>query len=233
MSRYILMLVVLFSAFPFVLKGQTQPKELVEKALEKKEPVRFYQGLSVGTEVSGLVGQLLGNDMVNYEVQLQANLLNRFLPVVEVGYGKVESINDGTNNAYHTAAPYFRVGMDYNFMHKKPHLPGYLYGGVRFGASRFNFDVSAPRMTDPNYGGLNSVDFNYKGLQNSAMWAEALVGIKVNIYKRFHMGWCIRYKVRLKQTKNENASAWYVPGFGTNQSTGMFFTYNVIYNLPF
>ncbi len=57
--------------------------------------------------------------------------------------------------------------------------------------------------------------------------------MKARIYKGFCMGWSVRYKRRLSITANENAEAWYVPGFGKNGETSFNFTYNLIYNLPF
>ena len=45
---------------------------------------------------------------------------------------------------------------------------------------------------------------------------EIVCGMKARIYKGFCMGWSVRYKRRLSITANENAEAWYVPGFGKN-----------------
>lgn len=213
-------------------------KEMAKETKDKPKEVRtdtvaFYQGVAVGIEVAGVASHLLGSDILNSEVQLQANFKNRFLPVMEVGYGKADTQNDGTNLHYYTAAPYFRVGMDYNVFHKKPYLPGYLYVGLRYAATSFKYDIDGPTMTDPNYGGAYEVPFSYAGQKSSAHWLEAAVGIKVKIYKSFCMGWCVRYKKRLSVTEHENSTPWYVPGFGKNAGTSFNVTYNLIYNLPF
>ena len=61
-----------------------------KKKAEPTEPVPFYQGTSIGVEIAGLGSYLLGSDILNTEIAVQANLKNRFLPVIEVGYGSKE-----------------------------------------------------------------------------------------------------------------------------------------------
>ena len=102
----------------------------------------------------GAGGYLLGGDILSSEIIVQTNLKNRFLPVVEIGYGKTDVINDANDMHYKTSAPYFRIGMDYNVFYQKPYLPGYLYVGLRYGMSSFTYDASGPDMTDPNYGDI-------------------------------------------------------------------------------
>lgn len=209
--------------------GQKKDKEQLE-ADYKASPV--YQGSSIGVEIAGIGGYLLGGDILSSEILLQTNLKNRFLPTLEIGYGKTDAVNDANDMHYKTAAPYFRIGMDYNVFYLKPYLPGYLYVGLRYGMSSFSYDVSGPDMTDPNYGGT-VVPFSYTGVKSKAQWLEGVVGIKVRIYKGFHMGWTVRYKMRMSIDNHENSVPWYVPGFGKNASSSFNLTYNLIYNLPF
>jgi hypothetical protein len=208
-------------------------KKEEKKKAEPTEPVPLYQGTSIGVEIAGLGSYLLGSDILNTEIAVQANLKNRFLPVIEVGYGKADAINDGNNLHYKTSAPYFRIGMDYNVFYKKTHLPGYLYVGLRYGMSSFSYDVDGPSMTDPNYGGEISYPFAYSGMKSSASWLEGVFGLKVKIYKGFCMGWSVRYKMRMSVEGHDNSIPWYVPGFGKNAGSSFNLTYNLIYNLPF
>lgn len=194
----------------------------------------LYQGTSIGVEIAGPINYfVLGSDMVSSEIQLQTNLKNRYFPTLEIGYGKADKLNDSNDLHYKTSAPYFRIGMDYNVFYKKTHLPGYLAVGLRYGSSSFNYDVNGPDMTDPNYGGQITVPFHYEGIKSSASWLEAVISIKVRIYQRFHMGWAVRYKVRIKADESENTVPWYIPGFGKNASSNFNLTYNLTYNLPF
>ena len=213
-SRYISLFLILTSSCFLLPPLQAQnpgihkanPAQVKKKSEKKAEPtahVPFYQGTSIGVEIAGIGSYLLGSDILNSEIAVQANLKNRFLPVIEVGYGKADAINDGNNLHYKTSAPYFRIGMDYNVFHKKTHLPGYLYVGLRYGMSSFSYDVDGPSMTDPNYGGEISYPFAYSGMKSTASWLEGVLGLKVKIYKGFCMGWSVRYKMRMNV-----ASAW-------------------------
>ena len=231
-SAYISLLLVLTSSsllFPSPAWGQKKDKEQL-KADYKASPL--YQGSSIGIEVASAAGYLLGGDILSSELLLQSNLKNRFLPTLEIGYGRTDVVNDANDMHYKTSAPYFRIGMDYNVFYLKPYLPGYLYVGLRYGMSSFTYDVSGPDMEDPNYGNT-VVPFSYSGMKSKASWLEGVVGIKVKIYKRFHMGWAVRYKMRMSVTEHENSTPWYVPGFGKNASSSFNLTYNLIYNLPF
>ena len=243
-SRYISLFLILTSSCLLLSPLQAQkpgvhkatPAEIKKEDKKKAEPtesVPFYQGTSIGVEIAGLGSYLLGSDILNTEIAVQANLKNRFLPVIEVGYGKADAINDGNNLHYKTSAPYFRIGMDYNVFYKKTHLPGYLYVGLRYGMSSFSYDVDGPSMTDPNYGGEVSYPFAYSGMKSSASWLEGVLGLKVKIYKSFCMGWSVRYKMRMSVKGHDNSIPWYVPGFGKNAGSSFNLTYNLIYNLPF
>lgn len=215
---------------PLGLKAQTAGTD-TDKDKDKKE-VPFYQGTSIAVDVAGLGGKVFGSDFTSAEVGVEVNLKNRFMPVAEIGYGQTDTTDDGTNMHYKTAAPYFRIGMNYNVMFKKTHLPGFISVGLRYGFTSFSYDVSAPDMTDPTWGNI-TVPFAYDGVKSNASWAEAVVGFRTRIYKSFSMGWEIRYRVRVNVKEAENSEPWYIPGFGKNGSTNLGITYNLIYKLPF
>ena len=230
-SGYILQLLILSSLLICPMYAFAQDKKDKEK--EKTENVQLYQGTTIGVEIAGLGNYVLGSDILSSEVMLQANFLNRFLPVVEVGYGKVNTLSDATDIHYKTAAPFFKTGADYNFFHDKPHLPGFLFGGIRYGFSSFTYDVDGPDMTDTNYGGQIHVPFSYHGVNTTAHWLEIVGGMKVKIYKGFCMGWSVKYKKRLSYTKHANTEPWYIPGYGENAGTGFTLSYHLMYHLPF
>ena len=56
--------------------------------------------------------------------------------------------------------------MNYNILFKKPHLPGYAYGGIRYGFTSFTYDVDAPAMVDPTWGNI-TVPFTYNGVKRA------------------------------------------------------------------
>jgi hypothetical protein len=211
---------------------EEQPKQATQATQatqEKAKKNHFFQGVSLSTDLFGVVGRVFGNDFDSYEVSAEFNLKNKYFPVVEVGYGSTDETDDDNNIHYKVAAPYFRVGVNYNFMHKKQ-SPNYVYGGLRFGYSSFSYDVDAPALVDPVWGG--SVPFEYNDVSSNASWAELVVGLRAQIVKNFHMGWSLRYKRRISVKDSPNTEAWYIPGFGINDSAVFGATYNLIYYLP-
>ena len=232
-SRFIILTLLLTSNL-FLLsspaRAQKKDKETLKKEY-KESPL--YQGSWVGLEILGAGNYLLGGDFFSTEIIFQSNLKNRFLPILEVGYGKTDATNNTNNLHYKTSAPYFRIGMDYNIFYLKPYLPGFLFGGLRFGMTSFSYDVDGPTMQDPNYGGVITVPFSYTGLKSNANWLELVLGIKVKIYKRFNMGWTVRYKLRMNAKEHPNSQPWYIPGYGKNNSNSFNLMYNLIYDLPF
>ena len=203
-----------------------------KKTTIEEEKVPFYQGTTIGVDIFGLGSKIFGGDITSTEISVEVNLKNRYVPVAEIGYGTTDTTDDGTNIHYKASAPYFRIGMNYNFFFKKPYLPGFLYGGIRYGFTSFSYDVDAPTMKDPTWG-FPEIPFSYDGIKTTVTWAELLAGIKVNVYKNFYMGWSLRYRIRMNIKKAEHTEPWYIPGFGKNNSTNLGVTYILIYKLPF
>ena len=231
-STYIIALLALSSLWLMPSRLQAQEKKPVIKEEEEKPKTELYQGVFVGLDVFGFLNQALGSDTKSAEASVEVNLLNRFFPVVEVGYAAIETSGEDTDIFYKSSAPYFRIGMNYNVFYKKPHLPGQLLVGLRYGYSSFEYDVNAPALTDPNWG-HTSVPFAYEGVKSNASWVEVCAGLKTQVYKGFYMGFTVRYRSRLSQKVHENSEPYYIPGFGKNGSTNVGLTYNLIYKLPF
>lgn len=199
---------------------------------EEEQPQPLFQGIYVGADIFGFMNQALGSDIMSTEASIEVHLKNRFFPVVEIGYGSIETTNDETDIYYKTSAPYFRVGLDYNVFYKKPHLPGFFTVGLRYGYSSFSYDIESPALVDPNWG-HTTVPFSYKGVESNASWAELVLGMKANVFNNFYMGFSIRYRSRLSVKKHENSEPYYIPGYGKGKSSNFGITYNLVYKLPF
>ena len=167
------------------LRSTAQEKKTA--TTEEKATVPLYQGTYVGLDVFGLGSKIFGSDFTSAEVSVEVNLKNRFIPIIEIGYGHTDTTDDETNIHYKASAPYFRIGMNYNILFKKPHLPGYAYGGIRYGFTSFTYDVDAPVMVDPTWGNI-TVPFTYNGVKSNAGWVELVGGLTTKVYKNFYMG---------------------------------------------
>ena len=228
-STYIIVLLTLSNLLA-PLTANAQEKKVLTKEEWAQTPL--YQGVMVGVDVSGLATKVLGSDMFSTEASVQLNLKNRFFPIVELGYGSIETTHEETDIFYKTSAPYFRSGMDYNVFYQKPYLPGYFTVGLRYGHSSFKYDIQAPDLTDPNWG-HTEVPFAYNGVKSNAGWLELVLGLKTQVYKSFYMGFSVRYRSRLNVGKSEHSEPYYIPGFGKNGSSNIGISYNLYYKLPF
>nr|WP_320037936.1 DUF6048 family protein [uncultured Bacteroides sp.] len=220
-------------SFP-VLAQQQQQRQVLRKGQKKviskipKEVLPLYNGTFVGVDLYGIGSKAFGGDFLSSEVSVDVNLKNRFFPVVELGYGKVDKNNN--NISYKSSAPYFRIGMDYNLMFKKKSL-SHMYIGARYGFTALSYDVKSTGLDDDIYPG--EVPFEYTGEKTTAHWMELVGGIRAEVFKNVLMGWSLRYKAKISVKDNVHSTPWYIPGFGENKSSTFGITYSLIYKLPF
>ena len=222
-ASFINIVALLVMSLPVLAQGQKTEIKL------PKEVFPLYNGTFVGVDMYGLGSKAFGSNFQTSEVSVDVNLKNRYFPVLELGYGKTDEQQDGVS--YKSAAPYFRIGMNYNMMFKKKNL-SHLYLGARYGFSAFSYDVKGSVSEDGIYS-KEVIPFEYTGEKSNAQWVELLFGIRAQIYKNFLMGWSLRYKVKLSAKENPYTSPGFIPGFGENKSTNFGVTYSLIYKLPF
>lgn len=195
------------------------------RAQEKVEPV--FQGVYLSTDVFGYIYPIFVKDKYySGEMSLTVNLSNRFFPVVEAGVGYADMVSQLYDIGYSTRAPYYRVGMDYNMQYTNG-KPNYIYLGGRLGYTTFKYSVDAPALQDPIWGGEAPVEFI--DVPCSAVWAEAVGGVRAEITKNIHLGWALRYKYPLYKGPLMNGGPWYIPGYGTGKKSAFGATYSIIY----
>ncbi len=207
---------------------------LVAPAQEQSETSKLWEfkGVSISADLFGYIGRII-NDYTSSEVAVSANFGNRFFPVVEIGYGSTDTTDETTRIYYKSSAPYFRAGLDYNFLYKKSgELSNYkIIGLVRYGQTTAKYDVTTPPLTDPVWG--SEATLSLTDVEASCSWMEFGVGVQVKIWKNLHMGWSIRYKSLIKDGKGDRSEVWYIPGYGENKNGCFGGTYTIIYNIPF
>ena len=225
-SNYILLSSLLLTLLPCTIVAQENKKATKEESLT-------FKGLYLSTDIFGYIGSFL-DDGISGEVAVEANLGDRFFPVIEAGYGSIDITDENFGIHYKSAAPYMRAGLNYNFSYQKgkaTQRPNYVYGALRFGCSKMNYDVSSPPIHDPVWGG--EVPFSHNDVSGFASWIELGVGVNAKIWKNLRMGWCVRYKARVNVVNGSNSKVGYIPGFGTNRHTRFGATYSIIYEIPF
>lgn len=222
--RYIFTISILL-ALPLATSAQESNSKNCDSSLA-------FKGIGISADLYGGISTLF-NDYISGEIAINANIGNRFFPIVEIGYGSTDTTDEITGIYYKSAAPYYRVGLNYNFFYnKKGKLEDYrLYALARYGMTTAEYDVTTPPITDPAWGGTASLDL--KGVKSSCSWFELGVGVEAKICKNFYMGWSVRYKTLINADKGKNSDIWYIPGYGENKSGCFGATYSLIYNIPF
>ena len=218
--------ILLISSFEATAQGKKENKA-------GEEPVSYsFRSIAVSGDLFGLAYSLI-DDYASSEIAIEANFGNRLYPIAEIGYGWCDATDETNGIRYKTNAPYYRVGLNYNFSttRENPNPDYCIFGIGRIGWTSCRYDVDTPPVTDPVWG--CSTSLHLSGVKGSAAWAEVGVGLRMKIAKNFHMGWSVRYKARLSQEKAHNSEMWYIPGYGINKSTGFGGTYNLIYEIPF
>lgn len=226
-SYIIISSILLLLGFSFQSFAQEKKKNE-----QKKDSVALFQGLWIETDIAPLIESALFNKYA-YSMQgnLQANLNNKYFPIVELGLAGADKTTL-ENIQFKTNGLFGKVGMDFSMMKPKPNATqknNYVLVGARFGMSHFNYSIYNQTITD-NYWG-NSETFNLESIPATKIWAEIVAGLRVDVYKRIYMGWTVRNKHLITQTKSGENAPWYIPGYGIGNSAIWGFNYCIGFKL--
>lgn len=213
-------------AFSLCLSLQAQAQR--PSTTEAADTTSLFRGVAVGIDLLG-IGQRAVSNYGQYEAAVRFNLRDRYFPIVEVGIGEADKTEETTSLHYKTSAPYGRIGCDFNLLRNKHDLYR-LYAGARVAYTSFKYDIStsAP-IIDPTWGG--TAPYSATDVKASALWAEACGGIDVTLWRFVHIGWSVRYRMRLNQSFGEVGEPYYIPGFGRNGSSRIGATFNLSFEL--
>ena len=194
----------------------------------EQDSVPFFKGFAVGFDVAGAAQLQLG-DYGQLEASLRLNLHDQYFPIVELGYGRANHENDEvTGITYRTKAPYFRLGADVNLM-KRKHTGNRIFAGLRYGFTSYKVDLERRTFPDPIW----KWDTSYGVKDESCYqhWAELVLGIDAKVAGPIHLGWSVRYRRRLAHDDGLPGKTWYVPGYGTQESSRLGYTFNAIIDI--
>lgn len=209
--------------------AETVKGDTVQVAVPKLEPEKapLLGGIAVMVDVCGLAMKGVGAKFANMEAAVRLNFKEKYFPIFEMGLGDCTREGQENNNRFSTTAPYFRVGMDYNFNKK---LNGNrFFGGLRYGFTAFNYDFSNPDLIDEVW--QQPVPFDIKSQHGRAQWLEVVLGVETKLWSIVRLGYNVRYRARLAQSGNDFGNPWYVPGFGRNGGSGWGGTVNLTFDV--
>jgi hypothetical protein len=173
---------------------------------------------------------------------------NRFFAVLDYGISSIDRRRKGlayTAFTYKNVGSYFRIGADYNFMHRNFKEEA-MFVGFRYARAYFSHDFEyfganeawnySPRRLIESTAQI--VDERYYGSISesnlSATWFEIVTGLRVNVWKQFYMGYTARVMIRSAVQGEDILKANELPGFGsTNRTARLIFNYYIYYRIPF
>ncbi len=215
-----------------VLVDTITGREIIDSTAMPVVPPMIYPlvfDASVGVNLWDPLMRAFGQSYGLIGFSAHFNMHNRYIAAFEFGLGEANNTPADNNYTYHSPlAPYFKIGMDYNFLYNSN--PDYqVFAGVRYGFSPFKWTLRDVTV-DGSYWDEPSV-MKFPELNSTAGYLEFLFGIKVKIYKQISMGWTFRYHRLLHYGPKTNGKPWYVPGYGSsNSSIGA--SLSVFYTLP-
>lgn len=207
-------------------------KEFIDSTAIKKESKLKYpllDDVTIGLNVWDPIVRAFGGDHGLVDIWAELSLYNRIKPVIELGIGQARHIPADSSYTYKSnVAPYFKVGVNYNFLFNKA-KENQIYAGVRYGITPFSFEVDDVKINNSYWS--ESLTTSVPKQSSVAGYGEILLGLKVQIHKQWSLGWAFKYRMLLHESKCEYGSPWYIPGFGTRNSS-LAGAFNVMYTIP-
>ncbi len=202
-----------------ILVDTVTGKEVVDSTKMPVVPPMKYPlvySASIGVNVWDPIMRVLGQKYGLVEFSGEFNMHNRYIPVFELGLGQADNTPDGNNYHYRSPlAPYFRIGMNYNFLYNSS--PDYMaMAGIRYGFSPFSYSVEAT-STGSSYWGESDV-ISIPSQHVTAGYFAILFNLRVRIAGPVYVGWAFSYHSILHESKTPHGNPWYIPGYGTRTS---------------
>lgn len=189
----------------------------------------LFQALTVGVNVWDPLMRAFGQKYGLADAWVELSLHNRYKPIVEVGLGKADNTPANMNFTYRSPlSVYFKIGANYNFFYNSN--PDYsLNAGVRYGFAPFSFSVYDVTLDSPYWDETTAIEFPSQRI--TAGWLELVFGLQVRIWGPVSAGWTFRYKTKLHESRSAIGEPWYIPGFGSRNSS-ISGSFSIAYTLP-
>ena len=212
-SRYIFLLLILLASN--TREGAAQEKRV--------------RGLRLGVDVSGFAWQYFVPSIKHIGITADFEINPKLYPVAELG--RLETNRKEETHHYQSSGYYGKIGFDRNFLAPQPNSRyDMLYAGFRLGGSTLSHQANNIVISDDYWGDYTAsiASHNMK-----SFWAEAVAGVKTEVFKNIFMGWSVRGQLMLFRKNNAEMKPWLIPGYGKGGSdTSIFITYTLSYRIP-
>lgn len=184
-----------------------------------------WQGMNVKLDVGNTAFTLIQSKArtQQYEVAVNANLLNHFYPTLELGYGLCQDEAEG--GRYEGQGAFMRVGIDLNPLRKGRNRYYALLAGVRLGVDLQQYSLSDVTLNDDYWadGGLLR---QYPATFRADCWGEVVAGMQIKVAGPLTMGWYARIRFLFTGSVG-NHQPYYIPGYGCVDGSSFGFNYYI------
>lgn len=187
-------------------------------------------GLRLGLDLSRIPEHIFNPYRNDLEVLGDARIDTNFYVAAEAGYNQTD-LNNAPVFHYQASGLYLKAGFDYNLLKRSfPLESNMLYVGLRYGVARM-------RRSIPEYQIQNAYWGNTTGSEPLKtllpQWAEAILGIKVEVLNNLFLGWSLHVRVLTTPQVDQVAKPYLIPGYGVTTSGAVFdVNYGISYRIP-
>lgn len=183
----------------------------------------IYQGLNLKLDLGNTVFELARSRTAiqSYEALLNVNLMHRYYPTIELGYAQADL--SAASGSFMGKGGFARIGLDLSVL-KKQRKNNFLLVGIRVGTAVQGCSTKGVILGN-DYWGYHTIDYNNRVRADA--WGEVVATVQVQVYKSFHMGWAVRYKMLFSRGKTGSLTAYYIPGFGYKDDSSFSFNYYI------
>lgn len=199
-------------------------------AIVPKMEYPLWHSVTLGLNLWDPMMRIFGQKYGVTDISARLSLHNRYIPVVDFGLGYAKASPAGDNYTYTSPlSTFFRLGCEYNFLYNSD--PAYLVtASAKYGFSAFDYSVD--NVTVHNDYWQESSSFNIPTQNARTGWLEVAFGVRVQLVGPLSAGWNIKYQSILHESKNTYGAPWYIPGFGSRNSSvsgavSLFYTFSL------
>lgn len=219
MSRFIFSFLTL-SVLSLTALAQTKPKEPKDSVL--------YHGTQLGISLIEPINGLF-SDTWGSSVQLDFNLLNRFFPLIELGYAQARLQNEQQTQS-DSRGLYLRAGINLPLAIEGENAENQFFVGARFGFSSFDYSIIGGQFQDSYWRQNYTTDFPDE--HALASWGELIVGLRIQLAGPISLGWSGRMKTTFNIRNGAHSVPAYIPGYGRNKQPMYDLMLHLYYRLP-
>lgn len=201
----------------------------LSQGLRANNDADYSPSVRVGLDVSGFARQLVEPETMFREISLDVEWKYNYFVAVEAGLLDID-VQKQTHR-YMAGGYYLRLGPDFNVLGRKPEAPNDLVLlSLRYGFSKLDHEAPFILIPDSYWGDFQTA---VESESYRAHWVEAGISLKTELGYNIFIGWSLRGKLLLYNTREAEMEPYFIGGFGkTGRNTGLMLHYHIYYRIP-